>query len=225
MKNDLAVVLAAVGRFLAYCLLAALPVLLLRRDLTWLGNTLGEASLVEVTQAGFLLATTLAFALLALRRAEDRRFAVLAAAFFACLLIREQDALLDGLLFHGAWKYLAAPLALGALVWALQDVRATLAGLARLLSSRAGTVLLLALAVLLIYSRLLGMTGIWTTVLGDGYVRTVKNAVEETTELLGYTFVLAASVGYVSQRLRAVAALRRRPHVARGACPDKPLAL
>ena len=204
MTNDVKTVLAAAGRFVGYCLLAALPVLLLRHDLAGLGNTLGEDSSVERAQLVFLLASCLSFVVLAWRRVDDRRFAVLAAAFFGCMLIREQDALFDALLFHGAWKYLTGPLALGALVWAAGDLRATFAGMARFLSSRAGAVMVLALVLVLCWSRLFGMTGIWTAVLGDGYVRTVKNAVEETSELLGYTFVLASSLRYLVQRVRQV---------------------
>ena len=41
--------MAAFGRFCAYCLLAALPVFVLRQDLLGAGNTLGERSLVELT--------------------------------------------------------------------------------------------------------------------------------------------------------------------------------
>lgn len=215
MNKDLKTVLAAAGRFFAYCLLAAVPVLLLRHDLGVIGNTLGEDSYVERAQAVFLLASTLSFVALAVRRLEDRRFAVLAAAFFACMLIREQDALLDGLLFHGAWKYLTTPLALGALVWAACDWRSTLSGLARFVSSRAGAVMVLALVLVLSWSRLFGMTGIWTAVLGDGYVRVVKNVVEETSELLGYTFILAASLRYLSQRVRYVSRERLQAMQAR----------
>lgn len=215
MNSDLKTVLAALGRFAAYSLLAALPVLLLRHDVVALGNGLGEASLVELTQAGFLLASSLSFAVLAVLRRDDRRFAVLAAAFLGCMLIREQDALLDAVLFHGAWKYLAAPLALGTIAWAGRDRRAVLAGLARFVASRAGTVMLLALVLVLCYSRLLGMGGIWHAVLGDAYVRTVKNAVEETTELLGYTFVLVSSIRYLTQRAFLRAGVRGRLRGAR----------
>ena len=210
MSTELKTVLAAMGRFFAYCLLAALPVMLLRHDLAATGNALGEDSLVELTQAGFLLTSCLSFLVLAWRRRDDRRFAVLAAAFLGCMLVREQDALLDGLLFHGAWKFVTTPLALGALGWAACDLRATLAGLSRFLSSRAGTVMLLAMMLVLCWSRLFGMTGIWSAVLGEGYVRTVKNAVEETSELLGYTFVLVASIRYLTQRVRHVARERLR---------------
>jgi len=196
-------VAAAVGRFFAYALLAAFPVWVLRQDLLVLGNTVGERSMVEACQLALLASSVMAFAVLAWRRLDDRRFAGLAALFFATMLVRENDAVLDALLFHGAWKYLAGPLAVAGLVWAMGDARALFSGLARFVASHAGTVMLLGLVILLCFSRLFGMTEIWTTVLGEGYVRTAKNAIEETGELLGYTFILAASLRYLAQRVRA----------------------
>ena len=53
------------------------------------------------------------------------------------------------------------------------------------------------------------MTEIWTAVLGDGYVRTAKNAIEETGELLGYTFILAASLRYLARSVKAQVRERR----------------
>ena len=217
VNKDLQSVVAGLGRFAVFCALAALPVVVLRQDLRVLGNTLGEQSLVELTQAGFLLVTSAAFFALAALRRDDRRFGVLAGTFFAVALVREQDALFDVVLFHGAWKYIVLPMALAALVWAARNVRETLSGMARFLSSRAGTVMLLGMALLLFYSRLFGMTGVWTAVLGDGYVRTVKNVVEETTELLGYSFVLAAGIKYCAQRVRAFARDQRKAATARHA--------
>ena len=146
MKNEGKLLLAAFGRFLAYCLLAALPVFVLRQDLLGAGNTLGERSLVELTQTGFLLASSASFAVLAWRCAQERRFALLASAFFMVMLLREQDAWLDVLIGHGAWKLLAVPIALAALVWAAADWRASVGALLRFVSSRAGTLMLLGLA-------------------------------------------------------------------------------
>jgi len=68
-------------------------------------------------------------------------------------------------------------------------------------------VMSLGLALLLAYSRLLGMGHLWRGVLGDGYERIVKNAIEEGAELLGYTVILVASLGYLGRRLQR---LRRR---------------
>jgi hypothetical protein len=203
VDQDLKKVAAGIGRFFAYALLAAFPILMLRQDILVLGNAVGENSLVEACQLALLGLSMSAFALLAWRRADDRRFAVLAAVLFACMLIRENDAVFDAALFHGAWKYLVAPLVIGSVFWALRDTRALLAGIARFLASHAGTMMLLGLAILLCFSRLFGMTEIWAAVLGDGYVRTAKNAIEETGELLGYSVILAASLRYLALRVRA----------------------
>ena len=54
----------------------------------------------------------------------------------------------------------------------------------------------MALGALLVYSRLLGMGAIWEGLLAEQYLRVFKNAVEETTELLGYVLIAAAAVTY-----------------------------
>ncbi len=201
VNKDLKILLAHLGRTALFGLMVSLPALLLYCDIHWLKDAVGEWSLVELTQEGFLLASVLAFARLALRRRDDHRFAVLAAGFFACMFIREMDAVLD-LLVHGLWKYLVLPISVGCVLYAARDWRSSLSGLVRFMASRPGTVMVIGLVLLLFYSRLIGMTSLWNGLLADHYVRVFKNAVEETTELLGYTFILAASLGYAAQRIR-----------------------
>ena len=208
MKNDLQLLASHLGRAFLFGVMVTLPPLLAWVDIHLLGNAVGEWSLVELTQEGFLAASVLAFTRLAVARREDRRFAVLAAAFFACMFLREMDEVLD-LIAHGLWKYPVALLASGALAWAGRDVRATLAGLVRFLGARPGIVMVIGLVLLLFYSRLIGMTSLWTGLLGDQYIRVFKNTIEETTELLGYTFILAASLSYVAQRVREPVVIRR----------------
>ncbi|AWH52776.1 hypothetical protein C1924_06105 [Stenotrophomonas sp. ESTM1D_MKCIP4_1] len=210
MKDNLQILLAHVGRTFLFGLMMAIAPALAWLDIHWLGDAVGEWSLVELTQEGFLAASVAAFVRLAVRRADDRRFAVLAAALFACMFLREMDEALD-LIAHGFWKYPVAALVAGSLAWASRDWRGTLQGLVRFLASRAGTVMTIGLVLLLVYSRLIGMTSLWSGLLGDQYIRVFKNAIEETTELLGYTFILAASVGYVAQRVREPRVAKRAP--------------
>lgn len=73
--------------------------------------------------------------------------------------------------------------------------------------SRFTIIMTIGLALLLAYSRLIGMGALWQGLLEDGYVRVVKNAVEESAEVLGYALILVASIGYVGSRIRR---LRRR---------------
>ena len=119
------------------------------------------------------------------------------------------DEALD-LIAHGFWKYPVAVLIIGSLAWASRDWRRAMPALVRFLVSRPGTVMTIGLVLLLFYSRLIGMTSLWTGLLGDQYIRVFKNTIEETTELLGYTFILAASVGYVAQRVREPLTARKR---------------
>ncbi len=208
MKNDLQLLASYLGRAFLFGAMVTLPPLLAWLDIHWLGNAVGEWSLVELTQEGFLAASVLAFVRVAIARRDDRHFAVLAAAFFACMFLREMDEALD-LIAHGLWKYPVALLVLGSLAWASRAPRETLAGLVRFLGSRPGTVMVIGLVLLLFYSRLIGMTSLWTGLLGDQYIRVFKNTIEETTELLGYTFILAASLSYAAQRVREPVVIRR----------------
>lgn len=204
VNNDYRFLLSHLTRTGVFALMVSLPALLLYCDIHWLGDGVGEWSLVELTQEGFLLASVLAFVRLARRRVEDRRFAVLAAGLFACMLLREMDALFD-LLLHGLWKWVAVPVAMGCLFYASRQWRAALSGLVRFLNTRAGTLMTIGLVLLLCYARLIGLTSLWQGLLDDSYIRVFKNAIEETTELLGYTFILAGSLAHVAQRLRAPA--------------------
>lgn len=202
MKSDSRMLLSHAGRTLLFVVMVILPVALLYLDIHWLHDGVGEWSLVELTQLGFLAGSVLAFAKLARRRAEDRAFAVLAAGLFACMLIRELDAVWD-LLFHGCWQLLVSLTAAACLLYGWRDRQRALSALVRFLATRAGTVMTIGVVLLLCYSRLIGLTGLWHGLLGEQYVRVFKNAVEEGTELLGYTLILAASLGYLAQRVRA----------------------
>lgn len=201
MEKELHILLAHLGRSVLLALIMAAPVALLYADIQWLGSGVGEWSLVELTQIGFLVAIVLAFVRVARARADERGFAVLAAGFFGCMLIRELDAVWD-LLFHGLWSTLVAIVAASTLAYALRRRQATLAATARFLVSRSAAVMTIGLVLLLIYSRLFGMTTLWHGLLSENYVRVFKNAAEECTELLAYTLIMAAALTYAAQRLR-----------------------
>lgn len=192
---------AMIGRGLWLALIVTLAPVCLMIDVQVLANGVSEYSAVEFAQLILLALSALSFTYLAKRKREDRSFALLAAAFFACMLIREMDAYFD-VIAHGFWKYLVAPLALAAVVQALRQGRATLAALSRFSRSQAGLLVMAGLVVVLFYSRLMGMTGLWQGVMGDGYVRVVKNAIEESAELLGYSIMFAGAARYLLHRLR-----------------------
>jgi hypothetical protein len=185
-----------------FLLVMSLPVFMLWMDVSWLDNAVGEVSATELSQLSCLVLIMIGFGYLARLSPEDRRFAVLTAGFFACMLIRELDAALD-LIVDGLWQVLVFLVVVACLTYAISDWRATLRGMARMMATRFALVMTVGLALLLSYSRLLGMGLLWKEMLHEGYIRAIKNAAEESAELLGYVLILVAAIGYVgSRRLR-----------------------
>jgi hypothetical protein len=189
-------------RFLYLALAVTIPPICLFIDLKIIGNGISENSATETSQIVLLLLSIGCFIFLARKKVNERAFFILAAAFFSCMIIRELDALFD-LIAHGFWVYIATPIAFTAIINAIKNGPATLLGLSRFVSSQAGMLMLVAVAILLFYSRLIGMAVVWQEIMGDAYLRVVKNAMEETSELLGYSLIFSASLTYLLQRLRA----------------------
>jgi len=142
---------------------------------------------LAATSAGLLLAAS--------RRATtaSRGFALLGlvCAFFA---VRELDHVFDVVLWHGAWKWPAAPLVVGAVV-VVWRTRSRLGEELRALA-RTPTFHLafFGLLVIVVYAQVLGQKELWQAVMGDHYERPVKDLVEEATELLGYLLLAFAAV-------------------------------
>jgi|SRR5699024_2958295 len=198
MHKDLKTILGAFGIFLLLSLFSGLPVLLLYLDASWLDNSMGEASLIEISQSLVLVLCIASFVVVAKNERAERGFAILAVAFFLCMLIREQNNMLNDVM-ENLWKWLVYTCAIiGVFLAALQGSK-TVSALARFLGTRAGSVMMVGLVLLLAYSRLFGMEVLWRAIMDDSYIRIVKNAAEEGTELMAYLVILAASQGYCCQ--------------------------
>ncbi|HJD98022.1 hypothetical protein [Mailhella massiliensis] len=152
-----------------------------------------ETGPTELIQTLFLTLSTAIFFLEARRRPDMRGALVLAGGFTGCMLIREQDYFLD-IISHGCWKWPALTLTLVCLVYAAAHARATAAALARFVRWRYFPILLTGIVIVLAYSRLFGMGALWRSLLTDESWRMAKNAMEESSELLGYLFVLASAL-------------------------------
>ena len=102
------------------------------------------------------------------------------------------------MIVHGAWKYFA--LALIAFVfyqaWCLGKEN-TIATLAAFMKSRSYTFIFIGLLIVLVFSRLFGMGELWETIMADHFNRTVKNVVEEGTELWGYALIFWGALNYL----------------------------
>lgn len=152
-----------------------------------------ETGPTEFAQTLFLALSTALFFLEARRSPDMREALVLTGGFIGCMLIREQDYFLD-MLSHGCWKWPALALAFCCIAYAAMRPRATVAALARFVQRPHFPFLLVGMVVILIYSRLFGMNILWHALLPDEGSRAAKNAMEESSELLGYLFVLVSAL-------------------------------
>ena len=154
----------------------------------------GEASLTEKLQILFSAICCLAFLATARISERLRPVAVILAAVVGMMLIREADAFLDENVFDGAWQtFVVIVLGLAAVYLKVQPnpIMPSVEAFSRLPSAG---VLMSGFLVTFVFSRLFGRRSFWEAVMGEGYLRVVKNIVEEGTELVGYSLILIAAV-------------------------------
>jgi len=83
---------------------------------------------------------------------------------------------------------------------AAMDYRRTFAGLAYYFRHPGYGLVCAGLLSVLVFSRLMGMGGVWQTLPQDEYVRMVKNTVKEGSELFGYALCLPGTLLYVRDK-------------------------
>ena len=193
MKNDMSIIIKNFLCFFLKCLLPVLVVGLIYFDIKTFGD-IREKSLVELGQSVFLFAASVIFMYLANKKKANGLWLV--AGFFVCMLIREQDAYFDDI-FHGSWAYFALA-SIVFFVWKAwsQGKDNVLKTLAEYMQSPPFTTMSFGVMIILFFSRAMGMGKLWKLVMGERFIRVVKNVVEEGTELFGYSIIFLAAVEY-----------------------------
>ena len=160
-------------------------------------STYNEVSLTEKMQDLFGFLSCVFFLVAARMSTELRPIAVMLAALTGMMFIRESDSFLDHNVFDGAWQALVSVVIVATIVFLkkqTQPIKPSIVEYARLPSAG---VLLSGILVTFVFSRLFGRRSFWEAVMGDNYVRVVKNIVEEGTELMGYALILIAAIELV----------------------------
>ena len=193
MKNDLNIIIKTFLCFFLKCLLPILVVGVIYFDIKTFGD-IREHSFVELGQSIFLFATSVIFMYLASKKKANGLWLV--AGFFVCMLIREQDAYFDDI-FHGSWAYFALA-SVVFFVWKAwsQGKDNVLKTLAEYMQSPPFTTMSFGVMIILFFSRAMGMGKLWKLVMGENFIRVVKNVVEEGTELFGYSIIFLAAIEY-----------------------------
>lgn len=198
MNDLLKPILGAGIRVIIYAALIVGAVLIIHQDANMVidGLKFSEQSYTEYLQEIMLLVTGILFLIAGFRQPKVQGLTALLAGFALTAFIREFDWLLDEIV-HGFWKYPAFAL-LGAFSFGAYRKRETLASsIKELLTMPSWGILLSGFLTVFVFSRLFGKGTFWQALMEDNFIRSAKNAVEEGTELLGYTLLLIAAAEYL----------------------------
>lgn len=201
MQTELQTLLRAIKQFLIYSAAASISIGMLCLDVTLTGNQFGEYSGVQITQELMLLSVVILFSTLAIKKPEVRHSSILIAGFFSCMFIRELDSFFD-LISHGFWVYPALAITAVCLILVSFNIRQTLIQLAEYTRSPSYGFMISGLVCILVFSRLFGMKYIWYGIDTDHskyLLYHIKSAVEEGTELFGYSLCFISAFYYRSE--------------------------
>ncbi|SEM61216.1 hypothetical protein [Halomonas caseinilytica] len=196
-------------RALAYLLIiAALMEGVMQEAQQFVDVRFSESGFTELTQSFLLLlATGLALSVRVWQR-QLPNVALLLVGLLGASFIREQDAWLDTYVFDGAWQTLVTLLVLPVLFVVIRHRRAFVAELESITGTFSFGLFAAGFLTTYAFSRLYGRSELWQAILGDHYLRIIKDAAEEVTELFGYTLLLFAMLELVLLVRRRLAAER-----------------
>jgi len=133
---------------------------------------------------------------------KDKQAASIAVAgFFTISLIREFDMHLD-LVFDGLWQIIALVTLLITILLVYRQKAFFKASVIYLFKTTAFGFIAAGFLTTFVFSRLYGRGTFWKQIMEDGYMRTVKNASEESIELLGYAIIFFGAIEYFRHLLK-----------------------
>ena len=126
---------------------------------------------------------------------EHRPLSFFLAGMFLCALIRELDSTFDTI-FDGAWQTSVSLILIVLLLWLYTVKDKFWSSIADYIVQPSSGILLSGILIVMVFSRFFGRELLWIEIMGDGFIRSVKNAVEESVELLGYFLCLVSAFEY-----------------------------
>lgn len=161
-----------------------------------------ERSLTEWLEMLLSLASGVLFLVSARLQPALRPALAMLAALCLMMCVREGDFLLDEYVFDGAWQTLVTAIIVVTAIYVWRQplpVKPAILDFARL---PAAGILLSGFMVLFVFSRLFGRESFWQVVMGDTYMRVVKNIAEEGTEIMGYGLIAISAAELLFTILR-----------------------
>ena len=149
----------------------------------------GETSATEYAQE-FLLILILLISFFSTRRyGTHRAFNLSLGTMAAIFLVREFNNYAYEHLFPYAWQVGVLAILICYAVFLYRNFGALQKEFTSVANSYSFAILLMGLLIVHIFSRLYGLPFLWEDIMGDGYMRVVVRASEESIELLGYSIL------------------------------------
>ena len=183
-------------RIFLYAVFLAALMLVIITDANAGANKFFEDSWTERTQEAIFLVLAIGLFVMSWRLQQVSVLATMFAGFFMLAFIRELDALLEQNIGTGTWQILVTIVFLAMIYqarkhWALLQSQVT-----SHVETYSFGLFIAGFLTTFIFSRLIGNEELWMAVMEDGYRRNIKNAVEESTELLGDALFLFSGVEF-----------------------------
>ena len=156
-----------------------------------------EHSLTEHMQDMMSFLSCILFLYVARTDEKLKIASTLLAALMAMMFIRESDSLLDIYVFDGAWQTVVCIVLISVMIFLWGQFKAIYASIKVYSQQPSFGTFLAGFVTLVAFSRLMGRASFWQAVMGDSYMRIVKNIVEESIETLGYTLILISAMELV----------------------------
>ncbi|MCG8415224.1 MAG: hypothetical protein MI746_13475 [Pseudomonadales bacterium] len=155
-----------------------------------------EDSYTELAQEAIFLVLALGMFAMSYKLSQANILARMFAGFFLLCFIRELDALLEQNIGTGTWQVLVT-LVLLVMVYQARKNWSQLTAEVRIhVGSYSFGLFMAGFLTTFLFSRLIGNEELWMTIMEEGYRRNVKNAVEESVELLGDALILFSGVEF-----------------------------
>lgn len=202
--NPMSPITSAAFRFIFYAFFMGAMVLLV----TWEAqhhhgpHLFSEKSILESLQVTLLFLTVAAAYLAGLFNKAEAPLASLLVGAAGIAAIREFDFALDRFVFDGAWQALALAVAVLTGVRAFQRRAALKQAITAFLGRPSFGIMAAGFITVFVFSRLFGRQVLWAAVMQEGYLRVVKNAVEESCELLGYGLIFFGALEFLHEALQ-----------------------
>ncbi len=197
-KNRKFIVLQILTRIAVY----GLWMIFLTQLLFWDANQPGmeikflESTFTEWTQQLILLLMAGIFAHCAYHYVEFRCLSILLAGISSAGLVREFNNFFKVNVFDGAWQMVAFTVVCITAYFIWNHRAGFWSAVNQYRNSFSFGILLSGFLTTFVFSRIYGRTEFWEAVMEDRYFRSVKNASEESIELLGYGLMLIASIEF-----------------------------